>query len=156
MGTRGRRPACSPSLCPSALGWVWSPAPPLLCLLLPRKIYTQGHKVRLVSKANSSQRTQAWYIKSEAGPASPCLSLPTHLHGFQCFFELLPLRPVGGMAQKFLEGPGESQVTTWGRWPLPPPPAQALVGLPNSSRQTASPHPGDTPLQGRGVPKSRG
>ena len=28
----------------------------------------------------------------------------THLHGLQRFFELLPLRPVGGMAQKFLEG----------------------------------------------------
>lgn len=41
-------------------------------------------------------------------PAKPCLpSLPpasvTHLHGLQRFFELLPLRPVGGMAQKFLE-----------------------------------------------------
>lgn len=141
MGTRGRRPACSPSPCPSALGWVWSPAPPLLCLLLPRKIYTQGHKVRLVSKANSSQRTQAWYIKSEAGPASPCLSLPTHLHGFQCFFELLPLRPVGGMAQKFLEGKEGSRVTTWGRWPLPPAPSSGFGWAAQLQQTDSEPSP---------------
>lgn len=34
----------------------------------------------------------------------PCLGLPTHLHGFQCLLELLPLGPVGRMAHQFLEG----------------------------------------------------
>ena len=37
-----------------------------------------------------------------AGPLS-CLSLPTHLHGFQCLFELLPLGPIRGVAQEFLD-----------------------------------------------------
>lgn len=42
-------------------------------------------------------------MKPQAGPASP-LPRFTHLHGLQRFFELLPLGPVGGMAQEFLEG----------------------------------------------------
>lgn len=56
------------------------------------------------SPGNATSRVAGLFAKPQASPASPCLSLPTHLHGFQCFLQLLPLGPVGGMAQKFLRG----------------------------------------------------
>lgn len=99
---------------PSALGGSHPPSCPLLRLLPSRKTYVSGHRGQVVCEPRSSPRRQA-------RPAKPCLpSLPpasvTHLHGLQCFFELLPLRPVGGMAQKFLERGGEG-VTTQGLGP---------------------------------------
>lgn len=78
------------------------PLPPLSCCL-PRKSLICGYRTRLVSESRSGQSTQTWYVKPHAG-LDPPLPQFTHLHGFQRFFELLPLGPIGGMAQKFLQG----------------------------------------------------
>ena len=99
------------------VGLIHHPAPSSVSCR-PRKTYVSGHRGQVICEPRSSPRRQA-------RPAKPCLpSLPpasvTHLHGLQCFFELLPLRPVGGMAQKFLER-GAEGVTTQGRGPPPRP-----------------------------------
>lgn len=65
----------------------------------------------------------------------PPLTQFTHLHGFQRFLQLLPLRPVSGMAQQFLEVQGGLWVTTRGSWPSPSP--GTGVQLPHSHRQWA-------------------